>query len=98
MTETARQEEESIKNEARDGEVSEKSLRAAAVPDGKGRCEPFRRLSGANWMESEADRSKTRQCVVYFVCRKCQKGNSGLIATSKVRIHVIMRHVCAREL
>jgi len=36
ITETARQEEGFINNEAREGEVSEKSLRAAAVPGGKG--------------------------------------------------------------
>ena len=36
ITETARQEEEFINNEAREGEGSEKSLRAAAVPGGKG--------------------------------------------------------------
>ena len=36
ITETVRQEEEFINNEAREGEVSEKSLRAAAVPGGKG--------------------------------------------------------------
>jgi hypothetical protein len=36
ITETARQEEAFINNEAREGEVSEKSLRAAAVPGGKG--------------------------------------------------------------
>ena len=36
ITETARQEEEFINNEAREEEVSEKSLRAAAVPGGKG--------------------------------------------------------------
>jgi hypothetical protein len=36
ITETARQEEEFINNEAREEEVSEKSLRAVAVPGGKG--------------------------------------------------------------
>jgi len=36
ITKTARQKEEFINNEAREGEVSEKSLRAAAVPGGKG--------------------------------------------------------------
>jgi hypothetical protein len=36
ITETAQQEEEFINNEAREGEMSEKSLRAAAVPGGKG--------------------------------------------------------------
>lgn len=36
ITKTARQEEEFINHEAREGEVSEKSLRAAAVPGGKG--------------------------------------------------------------
>jgi hypothetical protein len=36
ITETARREEEFINTEAREGEVSGKSLRAAAVPGGKG--------------------------------------------------------------
>ena len=36
LTETARQEEKFINNEIREAEVSEKSLRAAAVPGGKG--------------------------------------------------------------
>ena len=36
ITETARQEEAFINNEAREGEGSEQALRAAAVPRGKG--------------------------------------------------------------
>ena len=36
ITETARQEEKLINNEAREGEVFKESLRAAAVPGGKG--------------------------------------------------------------
>ena len=44
MIETAR-EERFINNEAREGEVFEKSLRAA-VPGGKGQCEPFGDLWG----------------------------------------------------
>jgi hypothetical protein len=58
-------------------EVSEKSLRAAEVPGGKGHREPFRRLLEASWMEPETDRSKTRQCVLYWGA-EVPKGNSGL--------------------
>ena len=46
-------------------------LAAVAVPGGKGQREPFREGLGASSMEPEADRSKTRRCVVYLGRRKC---------------------------
>jgi hypothetical protein len=77
MTETARQEEEFINNEAREGEVSEKSLRGAEVPGGKEQGEPFRGRLGASWMEPEKMSLQNRHRVVYFGRQKYQKGNSG---------------------
>ncbi len=77
ITETARQKEEFINNEAREGEVSEKSIRDEAVAGWQVAVRGVSGTSGRRWMEAGTDGSRTRRCVVYFRRQKCPKGYPG---------------------